>query len=304
MRCQTKSGRRRTAVVRGMPDFYVSLSIPFISCHSGGFYRRGRGVWGGGRNFRGTGSPPSQRTKVLKSLTVVYPRAPTLAFPQRGPFDSALLRSRCAGGLLVWPLTEGRIFGLTVIMVEGCYPVWEGAGVSSFFAGGQSVSERRPWGDDGWVWLMGRTFGVLDVSWRGLPGAPILTFPQPGGRDFGIAVPSAGEGTLALLSPQQGKGLWHCCPLSGGRDFGLTGPSAAEGTLALLSPQRRKGLWPDWPFSGGRDFGIAGPSAAEGTLALLSPQWRKGLWFSVWRNSLLPRWMRENEGARCQARVT
>ena len=182
---------------------------------------------------------------------------------------------------MVWPLTEGRIFGLTVIMVEGCYPVWEGAGVSSFFAGGQSVSERRPWGDDGWVWLMGRTFGVLDVSWRGLPGAPILTFPQPGGRDFGIAVPSAGEGTLALLSPQQGKGLWHCCPLSGGRDFGIA-----------------------VPFSGGRDFGIAGPSAGEGTLALLSPQWRKGLWFSVWRNSLLPRWMRENEGAPCQARVT
>ena len=155
---------------------------------------------------------------------------------------------------MVWPLTEGRIFGLTVIMVEGCYPVWEGAGVSSFFAGGQSVSERRPWGDDGWVWLMGRTFGVLDVSWRGLPGAPILTFPQPGGRDFGIAVPSAGEGT------------WHCCPLSRGRDFGFAVPSAAEGTLVLLSLQRRKGLWFCCPFSGGRDFGIAVPSAGEGTL--------------------------------------
>ena len=33
---------------------------------------------------------------------------------------------------MVWPPTEGRVFGLTMIMVERCHPEWEGGSVSCF----------------------------------------------------------------------------------------------------------------------------------------------------------------------------
>ena len=141
--------------------------------------------WG---NSRGTGSPTSQRTKVLKSPTAVYPRAPILTFPQRGE-----------GTLWGGPPTEGRVFGLAVIMVDGCNPVWEGGSVSSFlpqraqrsqsiyclflgtlFLGGESGRGNV----DGLVWLMGRTFGVLEVLWRRLPEDPHPNLPPAGGRDF------------------------------------------------------------------------------------------------------------------------
>ena len=64
---------------------------------------RGRcGVWGVGE-FSWDRFPTSQLTNVLESLAAVYPRAPTLVLPQRGPFVSALLRSGWAVRLLVWP---------------------------------------------------------------------------------------------------------------------------------------------------------------------------------------------------------
>ena len=81
---------------------------------------------------------------------------------------------------MVWAPTEGRGFGLTVIMLEGCNPGWQGAGVSSFLRwgaqGAQSIfclflstlslgGELGRVDGDGWGWLMGWTLGVVDVLW-------------------------------------------------------------------------------------------------------------------------------------------
>ena len=92
--------------------------------------------------------------------------------------------------------------GLTVIMVEGCYLVWEGASVSSFCGGWPFDSalvrgggERRacPWGmayapnlppaggrDCAGVGSGGLAQGARD----GLPGGPHPNLPPAGGRDF------------------------------------------------------------------------------------------------------------------------
>ena len=107
------------------------FSFPLVSSHFRSF--RVIGAW---RNSRGTGSSTSQRTKVLKSRTAVYPRTLTLALPQRWPFYSALLRSGCAGECLSGPPAGERVFGLAMIMVEGCHFGWQGAGVSSFWRRG------------------------------------------------------------------------------------------------------------------------------------------------------------------------
>ena len=124
---------------------------------------------------------------------------------------------------MVWPPTEGRVFGLAVIMVDGCNPVWEGGSVSSFLPqrgqGSQSIyclflgtlslgGESGRGNVNGLVWLMGRTFGVLEVLWRRLPEDPHPNLPPAGGRDFvGWAFPPAG-GLCGVGLPPRWRTLW------------------------------------------------------------------------------------------------
>ena len=149
---------------------------------------------------------------------------------------------------MVWPPTEGRVFGLAVIMVDGCNPVWEGGSVSSFLPqrgqGSQSIyclflgtlslgGESGRGNVNGLVWLMGRTFGVLEVLWRRLPEDPRPNLPPAGGRDFvGWAFPPA-VGLCGVGLPRWGT-LWG-------------GPSSAwKGRVAVVfyrRGRRDRGVW-------------------------------------------------------------
>ena len=122
-------GRRRL-------EFLVSLSFPLISARSG--------LLGHGGILVGQVPRRASAPKFLSPeppftrgpLRLGSGQAPTLALPQRGPFDSALLGSGCAGECLSGPPAGERVFGVTMIMVEGCHFGWQGAGVSSFWRRG------------------------------------------------------------------------------------------------------------------------------------------------------------------------
>ena len=151
-----------------------------------------------------------------------------------------LLAMGCLGPQ--WPFGIG--LGLTVIMVEGCYPVWEGASVSSFL----------PWGAFDSAVLLGGGERRACPFGLAYPEAPILTFPRRGEGIFGLLHSFFWRGPIPFAlsgverSRRVGVGL-------------ISGPS---------TPFRMRGWWggeglpiedglpggphPNLPPAGGRDF--------------------------------------------------
>ena len=57
---------------------------------------------------------------------------------------------------------------------------------------------------EGLVWLRGRTFGVLEVSWRRLPEDPHPNLPPAGGRDFVGWAFLGGKGRVSVVFYRRG----------------------------------------------------------------------------------------------------
>ena len=109
----------------------------------------------------------------------------------------------------------GFDLGLTVIMVEGCYLVWEGASVSSFLPQGALRLRSGCAGGCG---------GLAHWRWP-TRGAPILTFPQ------------RGEGTLWGGPSSLGRGGCQLFFTAGGAEIAgfCFNAEHAEGTELFLS---------------------------------------------------------------------
>ena len=148
---------------------------------------------------------------------------------------------------------------ITVIMVEGCYLVWEGE-VSVVFCGGWSfdfAQDARGWG----------AAGPSTRLRTGLPGGPHPNLPPAGGRDFWFTSQFVVAGTHPVR-PERSRaeskgwgwlGVRYFDFAQDARGWGAAGPSTRLRTGLPGGPH------PNLPPAGGRDFWFTSQFIVAGT---------------------------------------